>query len=101
MFVFGNLLRGIAVVLNLFLEVYFYVMLGRAIISWVDANPYNPIVRFLYQATEPPLRAIRSMLPMRLRYFPIDISFLILLALIYFLQIAVVGTLLELSYRMH
>jgi YggT family protein len=100
MFVLGNLLRGVAVVLNLALQLYIYLVIGRVIISWVDASPYNPIVRFLYAVTEPPLRAIRSMLPTRLRFFPLDITPLILLAIIYFVQIAVVGTIFEFGERL-
>jgi YggT family protein len=100
MFVLGNLLRGVAVVLKLGLQLYIYVIIGRVIVSWVDASPYNPIVRILYAATEPPLRAIRSMLPTRLRFFPLDITPLILIAIIYFVQVAVVGTLFELGHRL-
>jgi YggT family protein len=100
MFVFGNLLTGIAVVLGYGLQLYIYVIIGRVIISWVDASPYNPIVRFLYAATEPALRAIRSMLPTRLRFFPLDITPLILLAMIYFAQVAIVGTLFEFGRRL-
>jgi YggT family protein len=100
MFVLGNGLRGLAVVLNFGLQMYIYVLIGRVIVSWVDASPYNPIVRFLYVATEPPLRAIRSMLPRGLRFFPLDITPLILFALIYFVQIAVVGSIYDLGVRL-
>jgi YggT family protein len=100
MFVLGNVVLGVARVLDLFLTVYFWVMLGRAIISWVNADPRNPIVRFLVMATEPPMRMIRRLLPTSLRYFPLDISFLILLGIIYFLQVALVGSLVELGMRL-
>ncbi len=100
MFVLGNVVLGLARVVDLFLTVYFWVMVGRAIISWVNADPRNPIVRFLVMATEPPLRMIRRLLPMSLRYFPLDIAFLVLLGLIYFLQVALVGSLVELGMRL-
>ena len=100
MFVLGNVVLGLARVADLFLRFYFWVMVGRAIISWVNADPRNPIVRFLVMATEPPMRMIRRMLPMSLRYFPLDISFLILLGIIYFLQVALVGSLVQWSMRL-
>jgi YggT family protein len=100
MFVLGNVLLGLARVVALFLSVYFWVLVGRAIVSWVNADPRNPIVRFLVMATEPPLRLIRRLLPMSLRYFPLDIAFLVLLGLIYFAEVAVVETLVELGRRL-
>jgi YggT family protein len=100
MFVFGNILLGLAEMLSLFLRLYIFVLIGRAIVSWVDASPYNPIVRFLHMATDPLLMRIRPLLPRSLRYFPIDIAFLVLLGLVYFAQIAVVGSLIELGRRL-
>jgi len=100
MFVLGNMVLGLARVADLFLEVYFWILVGRAIISWVNADPRNFIVRFLVMATEPPMRMIRRLLPMSLRYFPLDISFLILLGIVYFLQVALVGSLVELAMRL-
>jgi YggT family protein len=100
MFVLGNVVLGLARVADLFLRFYFWVLVGRAIISWVNADPRNPIVRFLVMATEPPMRVIRRLLPMSLRYFPLDIAFLILLGIVYFLRVALVGSLVELSLRL-
>ena len=53
MFVFGNFLRGIATVLDLALTLYLYIVIVRAVLSWVNPDPYNPIVRFLRQVTDP------------------------------------------------
>ncbi len=53
-------------------------------ISWVSADPRNPIVRFLSQVTDPAIRVIRRWLPANLRYFPLDIAFLVLFALVIF-----------------
>jgi YggT family protein len=100
MFVFANLLQGVAAALGMALQIYFYVLLGRAIISWVNADPRNAIVRFLVMATEPPLRMIRRLLPQSLRYFPLDIAFLVLLGLVIFAQYAVVQTLYDIASRM-
>jgi len=100
MFVFGNILIGIARVLDSFLYLYGFVLFGRMIVSFVEANPYNPIVRFIIMATDPPMRMIRPLLPRSLRYFPLDIAFLVLVGIVIFAQVAVVGTLLELGSRL-
>ena len=97
MFVFGNLLEAVATVLNFLLTAYMWIVIIAALLSWVNPDPYNPIVRFLYGATEPVLRPIRRRLPMT----GIDFSPLIVIAVIYFIKIFVVRTLLDLSYRMH
>src|SRR3972149_5743951 len=64
MFVFRQLLFAIAQIIDYLLYAYMWVIIIRALISWVNADPWNPIVRFLYQVTEPVLRPIRRMLPM-------------------------------------
>jgi YggT family protein len=71
------------------------------VVSWVSADPRNPIVRFLHMATDPLLQIIRRMLPMNLRYFPIDISFLVLLALVTFSQFAIAKTLIDIGARLN
>jgi YggT family protein len=51
-------------VLGLVLQVYSYVLLARALVSWIpNLDPYNPIVQFLYQITEPVLEPIRRLVP--------------------------------------
>ena len=100
MFILGNVIRGLGEVLHYFFWFYMWVLFGRAIISWVNADPHNAIVRILVQATEPPLRVIRRMLPTSLRYFPIDVAFLVLLALVIFAEYAVAQTLIDIGIRM-
>ena len=63
MFVMANLLIALARVLDYILWAYWWILLGRVVISWVSADPHNPIVRFLYMATEPVLARVRRMLP--------------------------------------
>jgi YggT family protein len=99
-FVLGNVLIGLATVLGGILWVYMWILIGRAIISWVNADPRNAIVRFLIMATDPPLRVIRRMLPASLRYFPLDIAFLVLFGLVVFAQYAVVQSLHDLGERL-
>ena len=50
--------------ISLAIQIYIYIIIARALISWVSPDPYNPIVRFLYRATEPVLRPVRERLPM-------------------------------------
>lgn len=94
MFIFGNFLNAVATLINVILGAYIWILIGRVIISWVNADPYNPIVRFLHEITEPPLRYIRRFLP-PLGGF--DFSPMILVLLIIFLQSFLVPTLQQLA----
>ena len=100
MFVFGNVLMGLAEVLRWILWLYMWVLIGRAIISWVNADPRNGIVRFLILATEPVVERVRRLLPMKLRYFPLDLAFLVTLGIVIFLRYALAQTLIGLGMRM-
>ncbi len=96
MFIIGNLIIAMANVLDIIFTIYSFIVIIAAVISWVNPSPYNLVVRFLYRVTEPLLRPIRKLLPFRL---PVDISPLILLLLIYFLQKFLISSLIELGYR--
>jgi YggT family protein len=95
MLLLANVLAGLGSALYWFLQLYTYVLIGRAVVSWVSADPRNPIVSFLYAATEPPLRFIRRRLPTGLRYFPLDVAFLVLFGLVIFAQYGIVDSLLD------
>jgi len=71
------LLNAVATVVNYVFQIYFYIVIGRAIISWVNPDPYNPIVRFLHNATDPVLDRIRRLLP--LQFGGIDFTPIVLL----------------------
>ncbi len=96
MFVFGNLLGAIAQVLHMIIQVYIWIVIISALITWVNPDPYNPIVRFLRGSTEPVLYRIRRYLPMA---GGIDFSPFILILLLYFVDMFVVRTLSEIAYR--
>lgn len=98
MFVMNNFMSAIAQLLDFLLTAYMWIIIGRAIISWVNADPYNPIVRFLFEATEPVLSRIRRYLP--IRFGSIDFSPMILILIIMFLQSFLVQTLRQLAMRM-
>ncbi len=95
MFVAQNFLTAVAQLIDFVLTVYTWIIIGRVIISWVNADPYNPIVRFLYEATEPLLSRIRRMLPLSMG--GIDFSPLILIMGIMFLQSFLVPTLRQIA----
>ena len=98
MFVFGNFLYALAVVVDYALTIYLWVVIARAVLSWVSPDPYNPIVRFIHNATEPLLSRIRRALPLNLG--GIDISPIIVMMAVIFLQKFLVGSLLGLSRTM-
>lgn len=63
MFVFGNALSTIASLIATLAQIYVFALLGNVICSWVNADPYNPIVRFIRRITDPVLNLIRRVLP--------------------------------------
>jgi YggT family protein len=71
MFVLKNLILALATVLDWAIMIYIWIVIIRALISWVEPNPYNPIVRFLHAVTEPLLAPIRYYL---LRGMPVGID---------------------------
>ena len=95
MLLLANVLAGLGWTLYWFLQVYSWVLIARAVVSWVSADPRNPIVSFLYAATEPPLRLIRRRLPTSLRYFPLDVAFFVLFGLVIFAQYGIVQSLVD------
>ena len=95
MLLLANVLAGLGWALYWLLQLYMYVLIARVVVSWVSADPRNPIVNFLYAATEPALRVIRRRLPTSLRYFPIDIAFLVLFGLVVFAQFGIAQTLVD------
>jgi YggT family protein len=98
MFVFANFLRGVAQVLYMLLQFYMWILIARVVISWVNADPYNGIVRAIVSVTEPVLWRVRRSLPIFAG--GIDFSPLIVMAGIYFLQIFLVGSLFDLAVRL-
>lgn len=97
MFVFGNLLMALATVLNIALTIYMWIVIARAVISWVSPNPYNPIVQFLHRFTEPVLWRVRRYLP--IGGIGIDFSPIVVILAIYFLKLFLVRTLIQVAYR--
>jgi YggT family protein len=96
MFILSNFIRALAEILGILLTIYYWLILIRALISWVNPDPYNPIVQFLYKVTEPVLYPIRKALPIG-SGLGIDISPIIAFFIIIFLRSFLVRTLIEIS----
>lgn len=91
------LIVSIARILDLAFNIYIFIVIARALISWVSPDPYNPIVRFLHNATDPVLYRLRRMLPF-LQAGAFDFSPIVLLILLSVAQQIVTSFLLQLAY---
>lgn len=98
MFVLSNFITGFARVLDIVLTALYWLILIRALISWVNPDPYNAIVIFLNKTTEPILYPIRKILPFTYR-IGLDLSPLIAFLLIIFLKDFLVRSLFQLASR--
>ena len=98
MFIIGNLLSATAQILNIVLQLYMWIMIIRALLSWVNPDPYNPIVQFLNSITEPVLYRVRQLMPMS--GTGIDFSPMIVILAIIFLQSFLVNSIGMLAMRL-
>jgi YggT family protein len=95
MFVFGNLLLGIARILDIVLTIYMWIVIISALMSWVNPDPYNPIVKFLRGVTEPVFSRVRRIIGFRLGISPM----IVILAII-FIKYVFVTSLIEIAYKL-
>jgi YggT family protein len=95
MYLIGYLLMAIARVLDLVLLLFMWIIIARAVLSWVNPDPFNPIVRFIHNVTEPVLYRVRAFIPVS--FGGIDFSPMIVLLGVIFLRTFVVGSLIRLS----
>lgn len=95
MFVIENLFSALASVLHLFLTLYMYVVIARAVMSWFNPNPHNGLVRFIYQITDPVLDKVRQFIP---SIGGLDLSPVIVIFAILFLDKFLVSTLRALAF---
>ncbi len=95
MFIIGYFLNALGIVLNYALLFYMYIVIARAVLSWVSPDPYNPIVRFIHNLTEPVMYPIKRRFPMG--FGGIDFSPMILLLAIIFLRAFVVNSILRMA----
>lgn len=97
MFVLSNFIIALAKIIDIALTIYMWIIIFRALISWVNPDPYNQIVIFLYRVTEPVLGPIRRKLPMG--NMGMDFSPVIVLLIILFLKYFLIETMIQLAQR--
>jgi YggT family protein len=93
----GLTLLTLAKILRLLLNLYSFVVAAAVLVRWVNPDPYNPIVRFLYQATEPVFRKVRPLLPRALYRTGIDWSPILVFALLIAADTLLIGLLFDLA----
>ncbi len=98
MLILSNFFMAVAIVLNYALSIYMWIVIASAVLSWVNPDPYNPIVRFLRKATEPVFYQIRKHLPVT--FGGLDMSPMVVFLVIIFLQNFVVKSLIGLARSM-
>ena len=98
MFILANLIVAVAKILSIVLSIYMWIIIIQAILSWVNPDPFNPIVRILYQVTEPVLSRLRRILP--LQFGGMDFTPFVLVLVIIFLQQFLVNSLVELAVHL-
>ena len=96
MFILSNLISAVAHILDVLLNIVYWLIIIRALISWVNPDPDNAIVQFLYKTTDPILEPLRRRLPLNFR-LGIDISPIIVILLIMFLRYFLIKSLFDLS----
>ncbi len=98
MFVLANLILALGKILDVLLSAYMWIIIISALLSWVNPDPYNPIVRFLYAVTEPVLRRVRRIIGFRTGV--IDLSPMIVILAIMFVKFFLIQSLIELAYKL-
>lgn len=96
--ILGNILIGLGQVIHLFVNLYMWIVIIAALITWVNPDPYNPIVRFLFSVTEPAMRKVRRYIPAR--FGGIDFTPIIVIAALIFLDFALAQSIIDVGMRM-
>jgi len=97
-FIAGNFIIAIAQVLSIILNIFYFAIIIRALLSWVNPDPFNPIVQLLNRMTDPILVPIRNALPFL--SMGIDFSPIIAILAIYFAKEFLIRTLFDIATRM-
>ena len=97
MFIIGNFLYAFAHIADITLTFYMWAIIISALLSWVNPDPYNPIVRFLHTVTDPVLSQVRRRVGIAMG---IDISPLIVILAIVFIKKFIVASLFDMAFRM-
>jgi len=95
MYIIGYFLMAVAKVADIVLVIFMWVVIARAVLSWVNPDPFNPIVRFIQNITEPVLHPIRTRLPVH--FGGLDLSPIVVFVAIIFLRTFLVNSLLRMA----
>ena len=98
MFIVANLIVAVAQLLDYVLWAYIWILIGRVVISYINADPNNPLVRFLHSATDPVLDRVREKLPVTNSGF--DLSPIVVWLAVLVLQHFLVRSLFDLAYTL-
>ena len=82
-----ELLAGLLQFIVRLLDFYEILIFASALLSWVNPDPYNPIVRFVRQVTDPALRPFRNLMWPLTRRWGVDLSPLLLLLALHMVSI--------------
>ncbi|MDA8161564.1 MAG: YggT family protein [Desulfobacteraceae bacterium] len=99
MFIIGHFINALASIVDIVLKLYMWVLIIRAVISWVNPDPYNPIVRLLYSLTDPLMYRVRRVLP--LVFGGLDLTPMLLILAVVFLRSFIVPTLYQLAMQFY
>ena len=98
MYIIGYFIMAVAKVMDVILIAYMWVVVARAVLSWVNPDPFNPIVRFIHNVTEPVLYQVRTRIPVN--FGGMDLAPIVVFAVIIFLRTFVVNSLNQLAFSM-
>ena len=90
MLVYTNFIVAVFAQLGSLLQLYFWIVVISAIMSWIEPNPYNPIVRAIYSLTEPVFDFVRRHIPVF--FGGLDFSPMIVILAIWFMQMYFIPT---------
>ncbi|MEK6194423.1 MAG: YggT family protein [Deltaproteobacteria bacterium] len=98
MYIIGYFIMAVAKVMDVILIAYMWVVVARAVLSWVNPDPFNPIVRFIHNVTEPVLYQVRTRIPVN--FGGMDLAPIVVFAVIIFLRTFVVNSLNQMALSM-
>ena len=98
MFIISNFMHSLATIVDIILNLYMWILIIRAVLSWVNPDPYNPIVRFLHNITDPLIYRVQRILP--LQFGGIDLTPMVIIIAIIFLRSFIVPTLHQLAQQL-
>lgn len=97
MILLANLMNAVGYILSMLLNLYIWIFIARAILSWVSPDPRNPIVMFINSVTEPILWRVRAKMP---RTGMFDLSLIVVVAILIFLQLTIAQSLMDYAREM-